>query len=56
MQLTEKQCAIVYAALLELGPGVIVDSLAGTEFDVTEDDVDELYHAAQEKCGADLPQ
>jgi hypothetical protein len=57
VELSERQWAIVYAAILEASPDVIIDALGGTEYsDVTEQEIDDLYWIAQEECGADLPQ
>jgi hypothetical protein len=56
-ELTEKQWAIIYAALLETNAEVIKDCLAGTEFhEVTDEEIDEVYFHAQEMAGVDLPQ
>ena len=51
-QLTQKQWAIIYAALLEQPVGLIHDSLGGTEFSpVSEEEVEEVFQLARIGAG-----
>jgi hypothetical protein len=54
--LTEKQWAIIYAALLEMPAGGITDSLAGTEFaPISEEEVDVVFALARIGAGMVMP-
>lgn len=55
--LTEKQWAIIHAALLETPHEMIIDNLGGTEYHpVTEEEIDEVFWISQQEAGIGLPQ
>ena len=55
-QLTQKQWAIIYAALLELPADVVADCLGGTEFHpISDQDVEEVFQLARIGAGMVIP-
>ncbi len=57
IELTERQWAIIHAALLETPHEVIVENLSGTEFHpVSEEEIDEVFWISQQEAGIGLPQ